>query len=503
MSLIDARTLLPTRSEAQISTKPDYVRVGRLWAVLFMIAPAGLSGQSEAAEVDALRTRLDEARSAVTHLIAPRAFARAVERLDDAARRLERGRADDGFRERLAEARASLADADRIAAAARGPFAETLVAREAAVAAEAATRAADLWGRAEAEFEDAGRRFERDDTEDASRRAVRAANLYVGAARAGWRDRHLGRASESRAAAVSVDAPDLAPETFADGERAFAVGEAAIADGVTGEPAASAGLAAQGAFEQAAAIATLADSVRRGRVAVERLLLAHESDLAALAQTAGVEAARGQPAEMTGRLAAEFQRLTSEVARLTVELAQARESSERLEARVSTLEDRLADSEQRFTGARDELLERRLRADRIREVQGLFTPEEAEVFLVGDRLVLRLLGLTFESGSANVLQTHGALLTKVQRVITTFKDASVRIEGHTDSRGQATSNQALSLRRAIAIREHLLARIPISSARVEAAGLGEEQPIASNETEGGRARNRRTEIVLTLPGDGG
>ena len=51
------------------------------------------------------------------------------------------------------------------------------------------------------------------------------------------------------------------------------------------------------------------------------------------------------------------------------------------------------------------------------------------------------------------------------------------------------------------MREHLLARVPIPSSRVEAAGLGEERPIASNETEEGRARNRRIEIVLTLPGN--
>jgi OOP family OmpA-OmpF porin len=81
-----------------------------------------------------------------------------------------------------------------------------------------------------------------------------------------------------------------------------------------------------------------------------------------------------------------------------------------------------------------------------------------------------------------------------------FSDASIRIEGHTDSRGGDEANKALSQRRALAIREHLLTRLPISASRIEAVGIGEDRPIATNDTEDGRARNRRIEIILTLSG---
>ena len=77
--------------------------------------------------------------------------------------------------------------------------------------------------------------------------------------------------------------------------------------------------------------------------------------------------------------------------------------------------------------------------------------------------------------------------------------APVRIEGHTDARGNADANRALSQRRAIAIRDYLLTNLPISSDRLEATGYGEERPIAREDTEEGRARNRRIEIVLTIP----
>ncbi len=505
MSHFDARTLPSGPLEDHIRIQPGSARARGQWAVLLMYfaLPGGLVGQAGSVELRELATRMDEARAAATHLLAPRTFARAADRLADAARRFEGDGVDDAFRQRIAEARASLTDAERIAATGRERFAETLSVRAAAVVAEAEVRAPESWQKAEAEFEEAGRRFERDNVEDATRRAAQASTLYATAARSAWRDRHLSSALAARAEAVSARAVDFAPETFAEGEGFLATGEEEIANGNTGASAARAGQEAQGAFEQASAVALLADSVRRSTVTVERLILAHEADLRTVAQAAGVETARGVPSETSGRLVNEVQRLKSEISRLTEELGVSREAVQRLEAQVSALEGRLTDSERRFAETRDELLQRRQRERRIQEAQGLFTPEEAEVFLVGDRLVLRLLGLTFESGSADILETHAGLLTKVQRVITTFGGSGVRIEGHTDSSGPATNNQALSQRRAIAIREHLLARIPISSSMVEAIGLGEEQPIAPNETEEGRARNRRTEIVITLPEGGG
>ena len=62
----------------------------------------------------------------------------------------------------------------------------------------------------------------------------------------------------------------------------------------------------------------------------------------------------------------------------------------------------------------------------------------------------------------------------------------------------ADANRALSQRRAIAIRDYLLESLPISADRLEATGYGEDRPIATNETEEGRTRNRRIEIVLAL-----
>jgi outer membrane protein OmpA-like peptidoglycan-associated protein len=74
----------------------------------------------------------------------------------------------------------------------------------------------------------------------------------------------------------------------------------------------------------------------------------------------------------------------------------------------------------------------------------------------------------------------------------------VRIVGHTDSTGSDAVNNPLSLDRAQAVRDYIAAR-GVAPSRVETAGHGEREPVASNDTEDGRARNRRVEIFLREP----
>ena len=471
-----------------------------LTLLLVFILPAGLTAQADPTELRELEDRLEEARLFAVHLIAPRTFARAVDRYQDATRRFQRGQTGGDFGDRISEIRGLLADADRIAEAARELFAAVLKSREAAMMGGGIAHPSGFWQRAEIELESGGQLFEREEIVEARIRASRAAEVYAQAAHAGWRERLLGAAIMARQAAITAGADEMAPETFAEGEGLLATSEAYVLSGRTGEATARVGRAALQAFARSLKITSLADSIERRAINVEALVFAHEADLASLAAAAGLEAHSGETGRTTARISTEIRRLQSEVDRLTGELGDASEAESQLSDRVAMLEQRLAESEEEFTDVRSELLDRRRREDRLREAQGLFLPSEGEVFLAGDRFVLRLFGLTFESGSADILEEHHVLLMKVQRVITTFEGSSVRIEGHTDAQGGAESNQALSQRRAIAVREHLLARIPIPSSRVEALGFGEDQPIGSNETEEGRARNRRIEVVITLLG---
>ncbi|WP_265468757.1 OmpA family protein [Arenimonas daejeonensis] len=72
---------------------------------------------------------------------------------------------------------------------------------------------------------------------------------------------------------------------------------------------------------------------------------------------------------------------------------------------------------------------------------------------------------------------------------------AISIEGHTDSQGADAANQALSQRRAEAVRR-VLEDAGLPSARLSASGRGESAPVADNATAEGRARNRRVEIIV-------
>jgi outer membrane protein OmpA-like peptidoglycan-associated protein len=71
----------------------------------------------------------------------------------------------------------------------------------------------------------------------------------------------------------------------------------------------------------------------------------------------------------------------------------------------------------------------------------------------------------------------------------------IEIRGHTDNTGEDKTNEALSLNRAKEVKAFLISK-GVSDGQLEAVGYGEKKPIASNDTEAGRAKNRRTEFVI-------
>ncbi len=103
-------------------------------------------------------------------------------------------------------------------------------------------------------------------------------------------------------------------------------------------------------------------------------------------------------------------------------------------------------------------------------------------------------GITFETGSA-VIQTESyPRLDRVVEYMTHRSSARIRIAGHTDNVGNPQRNQALSEARAESVREYLVTH-GIDAGRIEAVGFGDQQPVASNDTDEGRQQNRRIEAT--------
>ncbi|MGQ7246240.1 OmpA family protein [Halomonas sp. V046] len=120
----------------------------------------------------------------------------------------------------------------------------------------------------------------------------------------------------------------------------------------------------------------------------------------------------------------------------------------------------------------------------------------------GDNIVLNMpSSVTFGFDSSELTGSATSALNDVANVLTQYPETRVNIAGHTDSTGEAGYNQQLSERRAQAVGSFLGGR-GVASSRLVVSGYGENQPIASNNTEAGRAENRRVEITLTPTGQG-
>ena len=126
------------------------------------------------------------------------------------------------------------------------------------------------------------------------------------------------------------------------------------------------------------------------------------------------------------------------------------------------------------------------RAEVLREL-GARSTERGTVVTLGDVL--------FDTGSANLNPGGMQQVARLSTYLAASPSQVVRIEGHTDSQGSATYNEALSQRRAASVRAALVAA-GIDPARVTAMGMGEALPVASNDTAAGRQQNRRVEIII-------
>ena len=103
--------------------------------------------------------------------------------------------------------------------------------------------------------------------------------------------------------------------------------------------------------------------------------------------------------------------------------------------------------------------------------------------------------LNFETGSTKLTPDSVPTVNSLVAILKAYPAVAVRLEGHTDNTGDAAANKKLSLDRAIVVKEIMITG-GVADARIGTDGYGEENPIAPNETEEGRAKNRRTELVV-------
>ncbi len=137
------------------------------------------------------------------------------------------------------------------------------------------------------------------------------------------------------------------------------------------------------------------------------------------------------------------------------------------------------------------------REEAIAALRTTFGPQEGEILLTPDgTIVMRLYGISFGVGSADLKAGQQALIAKVAAAIGGFPGTSVRVEGHTDDTGSRSSNLRLSRRRAETVARILEQQLGQSSESITTEGFGPDRPLALNSTPEGRALNRRIDVVV-------
>jgi outer membrane protein OmpA-like peptidoglycan-associated protein len=462
---------------------------------------------------DHLRTELfgeadkvmSQAKAKNAPLYAPVSFQKGTQYYKEGEDLYQRGRDLEQIREKLKNAAAYFAKALDESKTGEVTFSGVLAARNDADSAGASKSAAELWGRAEVQFNKAARELEDGETESANRGAAEAQATYRAAELEAVKSNYLSPARVILAKDDEEGVKDEAPKTLAKAHGLAVQVEALLKQ--NRYDADEARQLAQQARYEAAHAGYLFQTIRKMKKeekTFEDAMLAAEDQFQRLAVILGVQPHfdNGLEGPVTDAIAALKER-DAKALKDAEQLRQAGETIaekdveiENLRKQVSSMEGRvgsLTESEkelQRTLGLKHQ------EEETIRQVSSMFAPEEGNVLRDGDNIIIRLYGLTFPVGKNTIEPEYYSLLTKVQDAIKKFPKCGVTIEGHTDSQGSDELNQTLSESRAKAVAEYLMANMGVEFA-VNHQGYGESRPVASNDSPEGRAKNRRIDVVIT------
>jgi outer membrane protein OmpA-like peptidoglycan-associated protein len=442
-------------------------------------------------DVDAARSQAVEANA---NILAPGSFERAEREYQKAVGYFERSGESSRLVEQLNKTEAIYLDAEATASTTALELSEALESREAASAVNAAETAPDLWATGEKNLADAVKQFEADRLDrgrDAGRDAYR---YYRGAELNAIKADLLGDARALIAKAKQLRVDRYAPNTLQRSEALLGRADAALnRDRYDHPPAIE--LAAQASYEarHATHIANEISLVKDGTKSEELLIRSWEEQLEELAAAAGVPVALDDgPEELTAAIKGKLNAMSDGEAALRQQLDTQTSQMEAQTRRIALLEGELAEMDQLLLefAPTDEA------ESMLTEIEDLFSPAEAELLeLERKGLVIRLIGLEFESGSAD-LPLENSVVQKLPQVIDAFPDRRMTIEGHTDSSGASDWNLQLSQARADSLKEFLINGLGYPERLVRSIGYGETKPIASNDDRQGQARNRRIDIII-------
>ena len=430
------------------------------------------------------------ARDRQVQILAPGWFEKADQALADARRWLEAQAAVSKIADAVARGREYLGKAEEMAAVSRTALADLLPSREAARKAGAARLAA--YEDTEADFLRLTRAIEQNNLGYAIKNKERVKAAYHDLEIAAIKGDALG---EARALLDQLDA--LAARKHAPQTTALAFEKYQEADRfISQNPYASQEMnrmARDARFHANRALQITRQALASKEMTPEAVALWVEELLQRITRQLSAPDMRARSFQVQEEnIFSSIQALQENRDYLSAKTESLKNEVDELSARVINLEGRSRAEQEAMARLEGE---KRFN-QKFTEIQTFFRKDEAEVYRQGDYIMIRLRGIKFPVGRAVILPANYELLRKVQQAIRNFDDPDVVVAGHTDSTGSDAVNEQLSLERAEAVREYLIANSIMPPNRVAAVGYGSARPLLSNETAEGRAANRRIDVAI-------
>ena len=386
---------------------------------------------------------------------------------------------------------------------ARELFSEVLDARTQAINHGALTQLPKQLAVVEADFKKMTLDLEQGDLESAKMRRPSIIERYKSLELTALKKATVETAKQAIAKARALDADKYAKQTFEMAEEELALALSMLdADKTSKEKADQHAAQAIWLAEKSSSITATIKSFKANDFSSEDIVLWHQAQL----EKAMKPLNKNLPFNLPDKNLIES--IAHEVASAVKQGKQTLQQRDDLQESLSSSDAHLkqaimtSQQEQRALKAKYEVEQQQRDEKQAREneklafIQGLFTPEQANVYREKDDILIRSHGFYFPSGQSEIDSRNFAILQKISAAIGQYPNSSVLVTGHTDAMGDDTSNLSLSEQRAEKVMKFLNEVGGISLARLSSKGLGEQKPVASNDSREGREANRRVEVLI-------
>lgn len=440
--------------------------------------------------VAVLKKQLQESRNADVPLLSPASFALAAENYEKSYKLAQ---SDSSNANALAQAGlASLSQAKETAALSSDILEDVLRVRAKAKAANAPALNAQAYAKAEAQLKELASLIEKGKLDKAKAGRAEVRRAYSEIELVALKGSIVDSARDAIASAKQKNIDNIAPKTMALAQEEYRLATNTL-DANRGDIQ-KAELHAKRALwhtERARQVADIIANFENSDFNEEDKVLWYQDQVSRIAAPLVGEVAFNQPNKVVVKgLAAQIKSLQEEQQNTLAALsdAQMRESKITREKDAELLAAK-AQSEQ-------EKQRQQAIAAKFSSIQTLFSADEADVYRQSDNVLIRAHGFYFPSGGSEITSANFGLANKIIKAIELFPNSSIVVTGHTDNRGSDALNMKLSQDRADKVAKFLTEVGRFEATRISSNGYGEERPVASNDTDQGRASNRRVEVLI-------